>query len=398
MLGTIDRRCSPEGRALSKPRFRIRATHGPLRNCRAIALAVTLLVATVEDAVAQTRIDTFDHLFAAAAAEAPRFALAAAIAIGDDDPVVRVAGPQNVTQSAPVDRDAAWHIGSITKSFTATLIMRLAERGLLDLDAKIERYLTPYLDDMHDDWRALTLRRLLGHTGGIPANPSILSLFRQNDTGGPHGRVAALRRFWGAPIGAHDGSFAYSNIGYVLAGLIAEEVTGQPWQALIEREITAPFGLHSVGVGPPVGAGDPWGHSWLFGTYRRVDPTSQSADNPAWMGPAGLLHASALDLIRWGRLHLRACRGDLPQLMSADSCIAMQTEGAGSYGLGWVVGTVPGTGETLVWHAGSNRKWYALLAMVPERDIVVAIATNRYEATGPDTLLRKTLAALLERD
>jgi D-alanyl-D-alanine carboxypeptidase len=120
------------------------------------------------------------------------------------------------------------------------------------------------------------------------------------------------------------------------------------------------------------------------------------ADNPAIIGPAGTLHLSLADLLAWGRAHLAACRGGRPDLIPAADCRAMQDPVAGPYALGWVVTDQP-DGTRVVWHNGSNSLWFAMLAMVPARDLVFAYVQNAGGAAG-DRTADRLLAALLAPD
>ncbi|MEJ6394251.1 serine hydrolase domain-containing protein [Gymnodinialimonas sp. 2305UL16-5] len=347
------------------------------------------------DTMPDTPEAAFDALFDDYAARDPRFAMTAAFAIGDQAPITRVSGPQHTRSDVMVGADVLWHIGSITKSFTATIIMRLSERGLLDIDAPIAGYLPQYADSMHEDWQAVTLRQLLSHTSGIVANPSRFSGFRRSTPDGMAGRLEVLERLWSAPIEPNEGAFAYSNVGYALAGLVAEQVTGHSWNRLIQDEIAAPFGLESLGVGPPTGDNVPWGHRSILGLRFPVDPTDPRADNPDWMGPAGRLHASISDVIRWGQLHLRACAGQRPDFLSAESCGTMWAPREADYGLGWGIQRSDEFDATLIWHNGSNTKWYAVLGMVPERDLVVAVALNTFDTETAEGLFHDLVLALL---
>lgn len=347
-------------------------------------------------AAAETPQDIFDRLFDQAATGQPRFAIAAAFAYGDQAPYARVAGPQSIKTDVLVGSDQAWHIGSITKSFTATLIMQLSERGVVDIDTAIGVYLGPYTTDMHEDWQALTLRQLLSHTAGIPANASILSLMRRSNGDTAVGRVAELQRLWRSPIGSHDGSYTYSNIGYILAGLIAEQMTGKSWQALVQDQIAGPLDLETLGFGPPVGPTAPWGHARTLGLRTPMDPGNPKSDLPAWMAPAGLLHLSVSDLVRWGQAHQQACVGLRPDFLSSQSCMQMRTPGEGKYGFGWIIQAIPDKDATLVWHNGSNTKWYAILVTVPDHDLVMAITLNKFDEPVVDVLLRNLIDAFVD--
>lgn len=362
---------------------------------RTLVLSVPPLFAA-SSAMAKNPQDVLDRLFHELAASQPKYAMAAAMAFGDQAPHVLVSGNQSLDSDIQVGLSQAWHIGSITKSFTATLIMRLSEHGVLDLDAAISGYLEPYTAGMHVDWQSLTLRQLLRHTGGLPANASILSFLHRDVDDATAARIKALQRLWRKPIGSHDGSYEYSNIGYVLAGLVAEQVTGQPWKELIQNEIAGPLNLETLGFGPPTGPDAPWGHGSFLGFPYSIDPKNPGADNPDWMGPAGLMHLSMSDLVRWGQAHLRACAGQQPDFLSPESCVAMRTPGEGDYGLGWIVQSLPGADATVVWHNGSNAKWYAILAMVPEHEFAVAIALNRYDAPAVDAFLRDLIKSVVE--
>ncbi|MEL6572539.1 MAG: serine hydrolase domain-containing protein [Pseudomonadota bacterium] len=320
-----------------------------------------------------------DAIVVAAATAAPNFALGVAIADKGSPPQTYTFGPRRTGGVEPVAPDAVWHIGSITKSFTATLVLQHVDRGLLTLDAPIGDYLSPAIE-MDPSWRALTLRQLLSHTAGLPANAGIGAM-RLRATDNLHQlRQTVLSGLWSKPV--TPGSFAYSNVGYVLAGYVLETVSGETWETLVQTEIAAPLKLTSLGFGPPRGSGDAWGHRNFLLLKRPVDPMRIGADNPAWIGPAGTLHMSLADLAKWGQAHLAACAGDLPRFLSAEACATMQTEIAGQYGLGWVV---PDGGR--VWHNGSNTMWYAVLSIDPSRNQIIAAATNVMQPQRIDALV-----------
>ena len=320
-----------------------------------------------------------DAIVAAAANAAPNYALGVAIADERSSAQTYTFGARWTGSEEPVAPDAVWHIGSITKSFTATLVLQHVDRGLLSLDAPIGDYLARS-PEMDPSWRALTLRQLLSHRAGLPANAGIGAMRLRATDDLHHLRRTVLSGLWSKPV--TPGSFVYSNVGYVLAGYVLETVSGETWETLVQTEIAAPLNLTSLGFGPPQGQGDAWGHRSILLLKRPVDPMRKSADNPAWLGPAGTLHMSLADLAKWGQAHLAACAGALPQFLSAEACAAMQTEIADQYGLGWVV---PGDGR--IWHNGSNTMWYALLSIDPTRNQIIAAATNVMQPQRIDALI-----------
>ncbi len=352
---------------------------GPFGDPQRIIWAAVILVSGC--AVAAVQGANVEAVFDSVARANPEFAISTSYVMNDDDPVVMTAGPTRKDGSIMVANDARWHLGSIGKSFTATLIMRLVQQGLLDLDAPIATHLPAYRDTMHPDWQAATLRRLLSHTSGIPPNASRLMMLRTWDEAPYAGRRAILSAMWDKPLRRNAGDFRYSNLGYVMAGVIAEEVTQSSWEDLILSEIAAPLGLTSLGFGPPTQAEAPWGHGSLLGLglKRPADPANIRSDNPRWMGPAGTIHLNMAELAKWGQVHIQACQGRLPNFLTQANCQTMQTPVSENYGLGWVIQTAE-NGERLIWHNGSNTKWYAELAVFPEQEIVVAAATNVFAA------------------
>lgn len=336
----------------------------------------------------------FETIFDRLAQADTRFAFGAAYAIGDAEPIVKTAGPTENGGAIMVADDARWHIGSISKTFTATLVMRLVDRGTLDLDVPIADYLPAYREAMHADWKASTLKALLSHTSGLPANAT-RSITRRTYADSPYdGRRHVLSAMWGEPLENEVGTFTYSNLGYVLAGVVIEELTGATWEELILSEIAEPFGLRSLGFGPPQEPGAPRGHRSILGFRRPVGPENLRSDNPSWMGPAGSIHLSMADLATWGQLHIRACKGQAPDLLTKLSCQTMQLPVKENYGLGWVIQARDNAGP-VVWHNGSNTMWYAVLSLMPDKNTVVAVATNVHLSDRVDGVVRE-LSNMLE--
>ncbi|MEL6640930.1 MAG: serine hydrolase domain-containing protein [Pseudomonadota bacterium] len=310
---------------------------------------------------------------------APHYALGVAVSQPDRQSSTYTFGPVHKGAAVDVAPDAAWHIGSISKSFTATLVMQRVDIGDLDLDTPIGTYLSD--NSMDQSWQALTLRQLLSHTAGLPANPGINAM-RIRDTENLHSvRHGVLSAMWHKPV--TPGTFKYSNVGYVLAGYILETSTGKTWEEQIKDEIAVPLGLTSLGFGAPSGAATPWGHRNFILVKRPVPADSAGSDNPAWIGPAGTIHMTLADLLAWGQAHVAACAGDNPTLLSQDSCREMQTIVSDNYGLGWVV-----MDDGRVWHNGSNTMWYAVLSMDMEKQKVVAVTTNVAQMGPIDALVR----------
>ena len=336
----------------------------------------------------------FEAVFNQATQSQSKFAVSASYSIEQSNPVVLTSGPTFKGGNIAVANDARWHIGSISKSFTATLIMRLVERGLLNLDQPVVTYLSDHSAEMHDDWKAATLRQLLSHTAGFLPNPPKLLKTKGMELTALESRLTVLSELWDQPKKLKVGAFKYSNTGYLLAGFVAETITGLSWEELITTEIAKPLGLNSLGFGAPQEPDAPMGHRGLPFFKRPVDPMDIESDLPKWIGPAGTLHLSMSDLAKWGQTHIRAGQGKMQDFLSKESCEIMQTPGAGNYGLGWVIQPSLNMGP-VVWHNGSNTMWYALIHVVPERETVVAIATNVVSYFHINSLHKKLSLALM---
>ncbi|MBM3977842.1 MAG: beta-lactamase family protein, partial [Planctomycetes bacterium] len=177
------------------------------------------------------------------------------------------------------------HIGSCTKAMTATLCARLVQQGKLNWESTLAQVLAQSAPKMHPTWRDVTLEQLLQHRSGAPANvkPDRKGTPRQQ-------RVRQLASVTAEPLPAERrGKFEYSNVGYVLAGHMAEHVAGLDFEELIQRELFQPLGIASAGSGAP---GTPSQLSQPRGHLEMGLPIEPgpAGDNPLGMAPAGTLH------------------------------------------------------------------------------------------------------------
>lgn len=286
---------------------------------------------------------------------------------------VVVSGLRKVGDTTQVTTADLWHIGSITKSFTALLVARYVERG----DLTWTTTLREMIGDRAGAYGEVTLAHLLSHRAGLAANAAPALNLRLIVSGEP---VTAQRRMLLTealkvpPTAAPGVAFLYSNLGYVIVGALLEERIGKSWEELVRDEVLAPLGLASAGHGAPGVSGtvtQPRGHR--DGTVS-LEPGLLGADNPPYLGPAGRLHMNIADLARWGQEHLAGERGR-DGLVRAGTFDRLHTPDAGhSYAMGWVSQT--DNARRVIWHNGSNTLWYALVAFDPTADRGVVIVTN----------------------
>ena len=184
------------------------------------------------------------------------------------------------------------HLGSCTKALTATMLGCLVQEGRIDWATTVGECL-PAMAGRRCilRYQSVTLRQLLTHRAGLPAEDG--RIFRTNLEISPtQQRRALFRQLLAEPPRSEPGSrFQYSNLGYMLAGLMAEAVTGESWEQLMQQRLFTPLQMRSAGFGAPGTPGQtdqPWGHragsaaGWI----------AEQADNPAVLGPAGTVHCT----------------------------------------------------------------------------------------------------------
>lgn len=281
--------------------------------------------------------------------------------------VRRVGSPDRVTTN---DK---FGLGSNTKAFTASMIGALVERGVLRWDMPLGEALRDV--PMLPEYRHVTLRHLLTHRAGIRPWTSDEAFTRAASFNRPNeleGRLAfAAAVLAEAPVNVPGAATQYSNAGFSIASLIAEQATHQTWRQLITSYVCVP-GRFACTFGPPAAhdPNQPWGHSRATGKLVPVDPTV--GFNSAMLG-AGGLSLSIADYARFLQMHLRGLRGqDTPILRSETIRELHRPEGR--YALGWGVQEYAGAPSSI--HAGGNGQFYALVAIQPGRDRAVAFLTN----------------------
>lgn len=301
-------------------------------------------------------------------------ALGAAIVAGGELQALGVTGLRALGSPEPVAADDLWHLGSCTKSMTASLIALLVEEGTLSWQLTLAEAF-PDLT-LHADYVEVDLAQLLSHTAGCPADLSFDGLWGKlwRREGSPQEQrmqlvEAVLQR---APAQV-PGDFLYSNAGVAIAGAIAERAAATPFEQLLAERLFEPLGMDAAGFGAPGDAAQvdqPRGHTGLGARAQPINP-GEMADNPPAIAPAGTVHASLRSWARYVAMH--ASRN---QLLSEESFARLHTPPpGGTYALGWGVTKRP-WGGTVLTHSGSNTLWYAVTWIAPELDFAVLVTCN----------------------
>ena len=288
-----------------------------------------------------------------------------AVVAGRDGVVVlrKGYGSADRARSTPNTPATAIQIGSVTKPLTATLVLSLQDRGLLDVAAP----LSDYLDGVPADKAAITLHHLLTHTAGLP------DAIGSDDEA--IGREAYVRRAFATPLDRAPGAgYAYSNVGFALLAAVVETVTGQTYDAALQ-DLLRSVGMERTGYRLPASVPVARGYD----SDRDLGLPSDrpwAADGPYWnlRGNGGLL-STADDLLRF---HEALEAGDLLSDEARRLSVTPHTdegEGSGShYGYGWAL--FPAPSGTLVTHNGGDAGSSADVLRFVDDDAVLIVLSN----------------------
>jgi CubicO group peptidase (beta-lactamase class C family) len=302
-------------------------------------------------------------------------AMAVAVVTGDGLKFVGVVGVRKRSTEVPVTLADLWHLGSDGKAMTSTLIARLVERGQLRWDSTLAGVFPDLASQMNPEFQKVTLLQLLSHRAGLPANLNLAAY--------SGGDVQALRlravqdELANKPESRPGSTYAYSNLGYIIAAAVVEKVTGQPWERVITDEVFQPLQMHSAGfggTGTPGQIDQPWPHT------DNGQPTAENGpdmDNPPIMGPAGRLHCSIQDWAKFVQDQLRGARGE-PALLKPESYQKLQTPPfGGNYALGWIVVQRGWGGGTVFNHGGDNTMNFANVWVAPRKNFAILVCVNQ---------------------
>lgn len=285
-------------------------------------------------------------------------------------------GVRKSGDDAPVTTNDLFHIGSCTKSMTATLTAILIEEGKLKWETTIAEIFPELRGKMDKQYEAVTVEQLLHHRGGVPGAPPAAAWARAwKEIGTPtEQRREFVEAVLAQPPEAVPGTkMIYSNQGYTIIGAMLEKITGTDYETLITEKLFKPLRMDSAGFGPPGTngtTGQPWGH-----TKKLFVTVPVQLDNPPAIASAGRVHCSLDDLARFVMLHLQ--RNATNGLLKPETLARLHASAkGGDYACGWVVLKCGWAGGTALMHNGSNTFWHVVMWLAPEKNFAVIAATN----------------------
>ncbi|MBW4045173.1 MAG: beta-lactamase family protein [Acidobacteria bacterium] len=242
------------------------------------------------------------------------------VASGDQVLLDKGYGEANLEWNIPNAPDVKFRLGSLTKQFTATLVLLLQQEGRLHLEDPVNKY----LPDAPKTWERITLANLLGHTSGIPnfTDDKEFETWRMN----PHTSAEELAFFRDKPLGFEPGTkFAYSNSNYEVLGLVIEKASGQKYGDLLRERIFQPLGMHDTGLDTDELILPKRAQGYMKGKDGLVRARSESMSVP-WA--AGSIYSTTGDLLLWEHGLFGG------KVLNQASLQVMTTAGKGDYGLG----------------------------------------------------------------
>ncbi len=329
---------------------------------------------TVHSGVAGARAEqqAFEELLQKVRGEYKVPALAAAFVRDGDIVAVAAVGVRRIDQDEPVNVNDRFHVGSVSKPISSTVIATLVEKEELDWGTTVAEVFPDLVGRIDPVYVSVTLEQLLSHRAGIIAweedeeialAPSVPGNPQQQR------RAAVLWVLNQQPVATPGTEHFYSNAGYMVAAAMAEAVTGMAWEDLVHERLAEPLQLESLGFGWPAlgGSDQPWGHISSPGGFVAQAPSDSYEAGPR-LGPAGDLHMNITDLARFALLHLEGVQGRA-QLLSPQTFTKLH-QPFGDYALGWNVR------ETADHHLGGLGTFLASIWVSAPRNVAVVVATN----------------------
>jgi CubicO group peptidase (beta-lactamase class C family) len=284
-------------------------------------------------------------------------------------------GLANLEADSPATAETVYRIGSLTKMFTAALVMRLVEEGKVGLDDPIVKH----LPDLPKGYEKVTVRHLLSHTSGIPNYtdlPEFWPRARERGTAKAMIEMAAKAK----PDFVPGKGWNYSNTGYIVLGELVVKLRGKPYAQVLSDEITKPLKLtrtrySNLGVVVPQRAA---GYT--------AGPRNADYLDMGWPGSAGALESTVGDLVTF-------LTNLAPGYLKPPTVATMQRVEAPAkdYGLGFAVGKLKG--HKMVFHGGGIPGFAAFCAEVPDLKVGVVVLTN-FDDAKAETLARGLLGQM----
>lgn len=332
---------------------------------------------------------------------------ALSVAVWNDNALQAAAGGTlNLDSGLEAGINSVFQIGSISKAFTASLIMLLVDEGKVDLDKPLRCYLPSFHVADRIATGALTVRHLLSHTSGLVSD---CSLAEYDVCEGGNDIARYVDRCFLLPQAHKEFGerFSYSNAAYVIVGRLVEVLSGVSWRKAVENFIFKPLGMTESLASPMdvLRFSAAMGHFLSGGATDRRAVVASGCYMPMGMAPTGsVLTMSASDLVRFGKAHLDGGKTESGKQWMSQQSIRMMREKQVSlpappltwetgWGLGWSL--TEGHGIKMFGHRGGTIGQEAVLGIIPERNVVFSAQLNASKWGGAP-VLQEVIADIID--
>lgn len=302
-------------------------------------------------------------------------------------------GLANMEFDIPNEPDTKHRLGSITKQFTAMLILQLVEDGKLELDKPISKYLPDYKGPAAD---SVTVHHLLNHSSGIPSYTSFPGFFEKQSRD-PYTPGEFVKTFSDSTLQFTPGEkFVYNNSGYFLLGHIIEEVSGKSYEEMLTENIFTPLGMDNSGFDhhADIIKKRASGYERAGNGYRNAPYLDMSIPYAA-----GSLYSTVEDLYLWDRALYE--EELLSEELKEQMFSAQIKDGDSYYGYGWAIRKMP-IGKTkdsilTIAHGGGINGFNTLLIRIP-KDQHLIVLLNNTGGTNLGEMARSIISILYDTD
>jgi CubicO group peptidase (beta-lactamase class C family) len=321
-----------------------------------------------------SRINKLDSIFSTV----PDFSGVVLIAENGKPTYHKAFGYKNFLTRQPMDTSAIFELASLSKQFTATIIMMLKEEGKLKYDDAIEKYISglPY--------PGITIRHLLNHTSGLPDYQEVMDKYwDKTNIAGNDDNIEYLKKYKPARLFEPGEKYDYSNTGYMLLASVAEKTSGKDFITLCHEKIFGPADMRDTDIRTRQEKSElpsmAWGHIYVAEKNQYIAADSFPQFNyTIWLGNRkgpGRVSSTTTDLMKWHHAL------DTEKLLKRNTLeeafvpARLNNDSLSSYGFGWVIEKDHPSGK-VIWHNGDNPGYKTRLVRYIDADKIFLLLCN----------------------
>lgn len=290
----------------------------------------------------------------------------------------KASGYRNFETKTPLDTTDIFELASVSKQFTAMVIMMLKEEGKLSYDDLLEKYIPglPY--------PGITIRNLLTHTSGLPDYQTIMDQYwDKSNVANNEDILVYLKKYHPPSLFVPGEKYTYSNTGYVLLGSIAEKVSGKDFIEFCRERIFIPLNMKNTDIRSldekKSMENFALGHMYVEEKQRYVRADSFPSSNyTIWLGNRkgpGRISSTAADLLKWDRALYTDKIISQSALKEAFASYTLSTDSVSHYGFGWMLDERTDAGK-IVWHNGDNPGYKTIIIRLMDQDKTIIMLCN----------------------